>query len=196
MATKKRKNRKRQSLQGLTAEQKAMIKAKAQAAKEKAKAGAQKANAFLQGNPTAKKVLIWGVGGLTVFIVGRKIFNKWRDSRLDREYDNAIQSLTVNTSKTTLSDSEASSIAAGLKAAMNKVGTDEKAIDTLWAQITNADDCKLVIKKFGIQGYRNGGASTSDKARQIGLIGWLREELSGSRLKKIEAQLSEWGIKG
>ena len=206
MATKKqiaacrkaRTAKKRKSLDGLTDEQKAEIKAAAKRAAEAAKNKAAKAAAkgldFLGTNKGLKIAGII-VGGGVVFFVGRKIIKNIKANRLENEAQRQIELKAASAASTaTITAGDASTIAAGLKAAMSPVGTDERAVDNLMARIKNGSDMWLVIKAFGEQPYRFGGYSTSSAARKLNLIGWFREELSGSRLKNIEAKLSEWGI--
>ena len=190
MATKKqlaalrkaRAAKKRKSLNGLSADQKAEIKAVAKRATESVK---------------GKGVKIIGaiaVGGI-VFFVGRKIIRNIKANRLENEAQKQIAQKAANAVPTaTITAGDASTLAAGLKAAMSPIGTDEKTIDTLLSRIKNDSDMWLVIKAFGEQPYRFGGYSTSSSARKLNLIGWFREELSGSRLNDIEKKLSEWDI--
>ena len=206
MATKKqlaalrkaRAAKKRKALNGLSEEQKAEIKAAAKraaaAAKSKAAKAAAKGLDFLGTNKGLKIVGGVALGGI-VFLVGRKIIKNIKANRLENEAQRQIeQKAAVAASTATITAGDASTIAAGLKAAMSAVGTDEKAIDNLMSRIKNGSDMWLVIKAFGEQPYRFGGYSNSSSARKLNLVGWFREELSGSRMKDIESKLSEWGI--
>jgi len=206
MATKKqlaalrkaRAAKKRKALNGLSEEQKAEIKAAAkraaESAKDKATKGAVKGLDFLGSNKGLKIIGGVAVGGL-VFIVARKIVKNIKANRLENEAQKQIEQKAANAVSTaTITTGDATTIAAGLKAAMSPVGTDESAIDRLMGRITNGSDMWLVIRAFGEQPYRFGGYSTSSSARKLNLIGWFREELSGSRLKNIENNLAEWGI--
>lgn len=182
MATKK----KRKSLAGLTAG-KAEIK-------EAAKKAASKGADFFGSNKGLKIVGII-IGGGVVFFVGRKIIKKIKANRLENEAEKYVKQKAAAAIPTaTISTGDASTIALGLKAAMSPIGTDETTIDSLISRIKNDSDMWLVIAAFGEQPYRFGGYSTSSAARKLNLIGWFREELSGSRLKNIEAKLTEWNI--
>ena len=206
MATKKqlaalrkaRAAKKRKALDGLTDEQKAEIKAAAKRAaesvKNKAVKGAAKSLDVLSSNKGLKIVGGIAVGGF-VFLIGRKIIKNIKATRLENEAQRQIeQKAATAVSTATITPGDATTIAAGLKAAMSSVGTDEGAIDRLIGRINNGSDMWLVIRAFGEQPYRFGGYSTSSSARKLNLIGWFREELSGSRLKNIENKLAEWGI--
>lgn len=146
-------------------------------------------------NPLAIKIIL-GAGAVgVVFFVGRKIIKNIKANRLENEALRQIAQKAANAAPTaTITQGDAITIAASLKAAMSPIGTDEATIDRLMSRITNGSDMWLVIHAFGEQPYRFGGYSTASSAQKLNLIGWFREELSGGRLKEIENKLAEWGI--
>jgi hypothetical protein len=86
-------------------------------------------------------------------------------------------------------------MAKSLLEAMNRAATDEDAIDKVFAQIKTSDDFLLVSAKFGEEPYSRLWGKKTSGATPLSLVGWLRAELSGRRLKTIENLLDSWDIK-
>ena len=94
-----------------------------------------------------------------------------------------------------ISDSEAQIIAQGLYTAMEGSGTDENAIVRMFEGRTS-DDIKLIVQKFGIRPYGTFGAPLFSwmETAQLDLMGWLKKELSGSKLKAVQQIFASAGI--
>lgn len=174
------KTKKRKSLNGVVAD----VASTAGNAAKKAKAI----------NPTAIKVVVGaGAAGLT-FLIGRKIWNTIKKSRNEARSENALQELKIDDNKITMSRAEARGVADQIQAACDGWGTKEAVIDRIFNdQINNGDDYNLVKQEFGYRGYNWGGYS--EKGTKIGLIDWLREELSDRKVAKIEEKIKSWGVK-
>jgi hypothetical protein len=103
----------------------------------------------------------------------------------------ATDQIEVNKSNLTITDTQAVIIADNLLAAMNKYGTDEKAIFENLDGL-NENDLLLVIKKFGLKPYHPSGFLATMWyqikffSSDLSLIGWLREELKGKDYERVK----------
>lgn len=135
--------------------------------------------AIFFGYKLAKKYLLGGT----------PFFGLFGASEGEKAANDLIKSVpSPNTSKLTLTDSQAYKIVNDLVTAMggNADGTDEDSIYTAFMQIVNQDDMRLVYKKFGVRMY--GGWAWGGE--HLDLTGWLKNELSDDELLPIQLKLS------
>ena len=141
------------------------------------------------------RIAVGGVIGLTAILLVRKYIKKKQAEAATTEYNEALQQLPIATNNLSITEAEAKVIANNLYAAMNRVGTDEDTIISL-LENRNGDDLKLIIKAFGVRKYGTFGAPAFSwmKGTDLDLIGWLRKELSGSKLTKVLGYFQKAGI--
>ena len=192
MATKKqlaalrkaRAAKKRKSLNGLT-DTLATVKEKATTA-----------------NPKAVKIVVGVLAAGVTFIIGKKIYNSVKQAIAEKKADKAIGEYPVNWNNVTFPNKEkdASIIALALLGAMDRYLTDNKTIDKYLGDngiIKTKDDFAAVYQAFGNVGYNQFTGRRNDKHDKLNLTGWLRGELGGNRMKKIEEKLTnDWGFLG
>lgn len=142
-------------------------------------------------SPVVKQVAIYGlVAAASYFLIIKPIANSisntfGSDQGSKEDFNAAVNSSTIKTndgtSKATISDVEALSIADAQWKAMKDFGTDEDSlISTL--QNLNGKDLQKVYTAFGLRAYYYGGAlpgwtaalGLSDK---LDLFNWYREEV-------------------
>ncbi len=139
------------------------------------------------------KAMVW----LAALIALLVIFFSLRKKKKD-EQEPATDDLQVDPTQTTISENEAIVISENLLAAMNRYGTDERAVlENL--EGLNQNDLLLVIKKFGSKPYNGAGLATRGYeialfAQNLNLIGWLRRELDGSTLSAVQEMFNANGI--
>ena len=143
-------------------------------------------------------LIVGGIVGIGAVVLIYKKFIASKGDKEEKSREKDLKKLYVSKSNLTIDEDKANLIAQNLLAAMNRWGTDEKAIfDNLMP--LNRDDLLLVMKSFGIKPY-NGetlatrGYEISFFSSQLNLIGWLRAELSGDDLKKVKRIFTENGI--
>ena len=125
-------------------------------------------------------IVIVLIVGIAIYIIAKKL----------KGAAPVTDSIKVDATKTTITDTQATLIAQQLLDAMNQYGTDEKAIIDALTPL-NQNDLLSVIKKFGIKPY-NGQALAEDwfsknfASTNYDLAGWLRAELSGSDLATVQ----------
>lgn len=175
---------------------------KARAAKKRKKEGlngvvssaVDTSKSILSTNPKAVKIVVGALGAGVVFLIGRKIYRALQEGAKSRAFTKAVER-QVNRANLTINDDEAVGLAKSLLEAMNKSGTDEEAIDKVFAKIKTSDDFLLVSSKFGEEPYSRFWGKKTSGSTSLSLIGWLRAELKGKRLKTIENLLDSWDIK-
>lgn len=140
----------------------------------------------------AIRIGLWALGGLAVLWGVRKIVSRVRASNNERAID-AVSDYDTN--QLTFPEAQARILAEQLYNAMKDVGTDTDTIESVVAKLRTRDDWNAVVKAFGIRPYGTFGAplipfNTSD----LNLFEWLRRELSGSLLERIESQARALGV--
>lgn len=146
------------------------------------------------------KLLIYGTGaviiGVLAFIAARKIkqytAGKYTIGKNMSEMTDELNDLNISSSRTTITDGEATIISQNLFAAMNRWGTDEKAIIENLEKANTKEDLLLITQKFGVKPYDGLGLSDTFLSNQLAAVmknlsGWLRSELSGYYLNKVKA---------
>ena len=145
-------------------------------------------------NKTAVKLAVGAAAGGLCFLIGRKVWNKIKESKQNSEYDDAVREVekSINRANLTITDSVAATTAGALLGAMNKWGTDEETIHREIDKLKTKEDYNLVYARFGAKGYKNGKLNAD--GRKMSLTDWIRAELSGSDLKWFNNKLQEWGV--
>ncbi len=143
-----------------------------------------------------QKIGIYAVGGLLLFVIGRRVISQIKESWQQNKEENALKKLTEpSKSKMTISSAEATNYAKQLHTAMASMGTDTDTIDNVISKLSNGDDWKAVINAFGMKEYGTWGSPMWGNGEMIGLVDWFKKELSGSRLTKIMNTINSYGIK-
>lgn len=104
-----------------------------------------------------------------------------------------LKNTKIETSKLTITTSDAALFANTLYTAMLNFGTDEASIYSVINKINTKDDMLLVIKTFGMKMYLMGGRAAF-LGQNINLIGWLRAELDSKEIAKMKPKFNSWGI--
>lgn len=160
------------------------------------------ANSISTGMQKTKLFIVGGIALVVLTIVTVAII-KWRKKVNAEKYDitdanNELDKIKVNGGNTTITNGDSILIAQNLLGAMNRNGTDEKAIFDNLALCKNADDLKLVIKTFGMKLYTGSALADTWASRQIATLlnlnGWLRAELSGADLAEAERIFKHNGL--
>jgi hypothetical protein len=145
------------------------------------------------------KMVMYGIGallvGALVFVVVRKIkrfgAGNYTISKNYDEMSEELNDISIPASETTLTSGEATIISQNLFSAMNRFGTDEKAIIENLSKAQTKADLLLITQKFGVKPYDGLGLSDTFISNQVAAVmknlsGWLRSELSGPDLKKVK----------
>lgn len=139
----------------------------------------------------------WIAGGVlcaAAFLGIRKYIKTKQANAQTEKLNQSIQETKVTTANLTITQAQADMLANKLYGAMADTGTDEKQILACLEGRT-ADDVRLIYKTFGVKPYGTTGKPTfSFYAKDLDLTGWLRKELSGSTLKKVQAIFENAGI--
>lgn len=142
-----------------------------------------------------KQLMIVSIVAIGGFFTWR-VIKKYMDNASTRMQAKALEKeYTPNQNNLTINQSQAALIAQKLYVAMNGMGTDSKTILDLLVNTTQTpDDLKLIVKTFGIKEYGTTGSPYWGKGTPCDLTMWLRNELSGSDLKKVQTRFNEAGI--
>lgn len=159
------------------------------------------------------KVAIYGtiavIGGIVILTIVLRRIKRARDNAAARMTNALLKSnqedqlSSINTSGASISKGDAIIISQNLLNAMGAnawswMGTDEQQIFDNFDRLKNKADLELVIQTFGVQPYAWTGLATSWLQRQVAIMknlnGWLRTELSGRALEKIQAIYYKFGV--
>ena len=129
-----------------------------------------------------------------VTVVGGYLLARWlrRASDPRRRLEAAYDRLEVYDKTLFIDEPTARLYAERLYAAMNQVGTDSETIFTVLDSLRSRSDLLAVQKAFGARRYGLTSANGSWVGRVTGLSkaldlnGWLREELSGDDMRRVE----------
>ena len=132
------------------------------------------------------------VGGIGVYAV-KKMLSKKNADGTSSSIAPALSATTIDSSKLTISVSDAALFANTLYGAMLNFGTDEDTIISTIDKIQTKDDMLLVIKTFGMKKYLWGTRALL-LGQNYNLIGWLRFELGKRDIAKIKPRFDNWGI--
>lgn len=149
----------------------------------------------LQNNMLPIKALLIGGGIIGCIFVAKRVIKKYQSKKDVKEYEEAIDALPVSESNATITTQQAQLLANQLYSAMESTGTDEDTIIRILSN-KNKDDITMIVKAFGIRPYGTYGAplATWMPSTNLDLMGWLRKELSGKTLQKLEAMFDEMGL--
>jgi hypothetical protein len=157
------------------------------------------------------KVVIYGtiavLGGLAILVIVSKLTKRAKDNAAAR-MTNALfksnsedQLSSIRIIGATLSKGDAIIISQNLVNAMDSQkwsGTDEQQIFDNLGRARNKADLELIIQTFGVLPYSGFGLATSWVARQSAkmknLNGWLRAELSGADLRRVQTIFDNLGV--
>lgn len=141
-----------------------------------------------------KSIVFTGIG-IAVFVVGRKMYKTYQESKVGKQYQSAINNMDVNSNNLTIDSNTAKLIANQLYTAMSGTGTDENSIVSLLSNKTK-DDLTLIIKSFGVQKYGTFGKPMYSwlPSVDLDLMGWLKKELSGNSLKQVQNIFATAGL--
>ena len=140
-----------------------------------------------------KKELIIGIAGVALSVFGFFVANgNKKKSLLDETMKD------VDTSKLTISKSDAQDIANRLYLAMKDMGTDETAIENMLLKEHNlsSEDMKLIVSAFGTKKYGKFGAPMFEwmGGDDLDLRGWLYRECSDSLYEKLNIKFKQAGF--
>jgi hypothetical protein len=154
-------------------------------------------------NEKNAKLIVYGtllvVGGIALFIIGKKIKNLIGGPTFNAvTMNDQLSNLDINMSNVTISQADATIISNNLLVAMNWFGTDDQAIIDNLSRLQTKEDLVLIIKTFGIKLYDGFGLGEDWLSRKIStpkdLNGWIRAELSGSNLQKVKDIYNNLGV--
>ncbi len=130
-------------------------------------------------------LIVWGL---------RKVFGSLKSplQSLISKLTADINKIKVDKSNLTHSNSEFSSFASTLEAAMNYTGTDEEAVFSVLREMNTQDDWNQMIKTFGIRKKINSALESDDLGD---LKFWITDELSSSDRDYGRSILSSKNIK-
>jgi hypothetical protein len=150
------------------------------------------------------RLIVYGaiivIGGITLFIIGKKIKNLFTGGGgyTQKNLQEDINNLDISSEDVTITEEDATLIASNLLIAMDRFGTDERAILDAMDQIRTRGDLLLVIRTFGVKLYsgidlpKNALDRLWSTAKD--LSGWLRAELSGSALAQVKEKFDSLGV--
>lgn len=139
--------------------------------------------------------MIVGVCAIGGFFLWR-VIKKYMDNAGVRAQNKALnQENTPNPQGLSMNDAQAVIVAEKLFAAMDGMGTDAKTImDLLIHTPRTNDDLKLIVRTFGLKEYGTTGSPYWGKGTPSDLSTWLRNEMSGSDLQKLQVRFAQAGI--
>ena len=152
------------------------------------------------------RVIITGalivISAIIIFLVIRWVKRMSFTSNIGKtkeELEKELNKINISAGNLTISQGEAIIIAQNLLSAMDRWGTDEDAIISNLNRAKTKDDLLLIIQKFGVKPYDGWGLSDTFLSNKLAAVmknlnGWLRAELSGESLKKVEEIYDKLGL--
>jgi hypothetical protein len=161
---------------------------------------------FLQGKGVKNPRLVINIGigiaalALTFIVVravSRRIGKKVTSASTQADMTDELSN--IGTGSTTLSKGDSIIIAQNLLNAMDRFGTDEDAIFDNLERCKTKGDLQMVIQAFGIKPKAFFGLADTFLERHVegvmkNLNGWLRDELSGSDLRRVKQIYADLGV--
>ncbi len=151
-------------------------------------------------SPVGKRLIAGTVvtfGAVALFLIGRRIYLKYKESSASKALEDSIESLVVDTSETSFTSAEATLLATSLYGAMEAIGTDEDVIENIVInKVNSASDWNLLVKAFGVRPYGTYGSPLWSwmPSTDLDLMGWIRKECSNSLISQIETKLAGYGL--
>lgn len=140
--------------------------------------------------------LMWvGVAGIGSFLI-YKLYKVWQSGADERNQKSALEQISSLDSKgaTTITTAQAVSYANKLLAAFDRVGTDTDMVRSIFLESGLTDnDIRLIVKAFGMQKYGYYGRAMWG-GTLLDLMGWIREECSGTLLADLRVRFSKLGL--
>ncbi len=157
----------------------------------------------LAQNKTVQKAALFLVGGVLLFIGGRKIYNYIKQKKAENEAkhaaENAQKVLKAAGIESSLTEAQAQSYANTLLNAFDRMGTDTDAVREVLSNIKTKGDYYMVKKCFGTPEYGTYGKPMWGSGTPMNLTEWARKELSGDLLDKMvnfDTQILSSNLKG
>ena len=143
----------------------------------------------LAQNKTVQKAALFLVGGVLLFIGGRKIYNYIKQKKAENDAkhaaENAQKVLKAAGVESQLTEAAAQSYADTLLNAFDGMGTDTTAVREVLSHIKSKGDYYMVKKCFGTPEYGTHGKPMWGSGTPMNLTEWARQELSGDLLDKM-----------
>jgi hypothetical protein len=135
-----------------------------------------------------------GVGLATLAVVGYKIAKRNKQSS-QNSYE-ILDEVVKNAPSDTISAATAKDVANKLYEAMRNNGTDTDLIKSLLVDTTRtSNDLRMVVAAFGVKKYNLTGDPLFDwMGKDLDLIGWLNQEVSGELLTQLKAMFKQAGF--
>jgi len=142
------------------------------------------------------KSLMWlGIAGIGSFLL-YKGYTRWLAGADERNQKSALNKITDLDPKgaTTITTAQALSYANKLLAAFDRIGTDTDMVRTIFLESGLTDnDIRLIVKAFGMQKYGYVGKAVWG-GTLLDLMGWIREECSGTLLADLRVRFAKIGL--
>jgi len=143
----------------------------------------------LAQNKTVQKGALILIGGILLFIGGKKIYNYIKQKRAENEAkhaaENAQKVLKAAGVDSSITDAQAQSYANTLLNAFDRTGTDTNAVREVLSHIKTKGDYYVVKKCFGTPEYGTFGKPMWGSGTPMNLTEWARKELTGDLLDKM-----------
>lgn len=128
-------------------------------------------------------------------IVKRKKAEKYGVSEMEGE----LGDIGVSKNNLTITNGDAILLSQNIFSAMDRYGTDEKAIYNAFEKIKTKDDLLLVIQKFGTKLYQGVGLATTWVDKKLmstpkNMNGWLRAEMTTRELRPVKEVYDRVGV--
>jgi hypothetical protein len=107
-----------------------------------------------------------------------------------------LDEVVKNVPSDTISAASAKDVANKLYEAMRNNGTDTDLIKSLLIDTTRtSNDLRMVVAAFGVKKYNLTGDPLFDwMGKDLDLIGWLNQEVSGELLTQLKAMFKQAGF--
>lgn len=136
-----------------------------------------------------------GIGGYKLY---QNLFGKDKQDKARDAFDESVSKLPYKPSRFSHSEADLKLVTNNVFQAMNQYGTDEDTIiDNL--EKLNKDEMYYVMAAFGMRLYSDGVEASNWITKnlassKLNLIGWLKKELGGDDLEKVQAIFNKLNI--
>lgn len=134
------------------------------------------------------------VGVASLAVVGYKIAKRNKQSS-ENSYE-ILSDVVKNVPADTISEATAKDVANKLYEAMRDNGTDSDIIKSLLIDTTRtSNDLRMVVAAFGVKPYNLTGDPLFEwLGKDLDLIGWLNQEVSGELHTQLKAMFRQAGF--
>lgn len=146
-------------------------------------------------NAKTKLIMIASaVGVVTLTVVGYKIAK--RNKQTSENSYQILEDVVKNVPADTISEATAKDVANKLYEAMRDNGTDSDIIKSLLIDTTRtSNDLRMVVAAFGLKKYNLTGDPLFEwMGKDLDLIGWLNQEVSGELHTQLKAMFRQAGF--